>query len=550
MRKLKFFYSKLRQFHDFLFPIPWGFAYLSRALLYIAVLLSGSGVMADQRPVFNSGLLASPADFLKTKLLGDKPSSSLPPRLDLSSRMPPPGDQKQQASCVAWAVGYGARSYYLGLQGTDLHNKNQLPSPSYIYNQIKPSVPFGCETGSRIPDALSLLKSQGVATLGEFSYNPQVCNKKPDQSIKAAALRNVISDWKTIRSGDIAAVKAELYKGNPVMFAMWIDETFLGHFGDKTYVNRHIPLPLNGHAMIIVGYDDMRNAFKIFNSWGTGWGKGGMAWIDYETMRKRGSEFYVMEVKTAMPPAPEPVNTDQKVDPSPSPPSPNRPDEIYPKSKDIKEAANKIEVLSVGIDCGRIDSKIDNWGIVHLEGFMGKPDQLSKLTQAIMRIKGVRHVESAVRITPWPLCEAYLAMDSLPKSNKKIVPTVLDHPDNVLAVGDLFGIEVTAPKTSGYMYIAYLQSNGEAVKFYWGKSYTPGQIINISGPGYKVSAPTGKELLLVIASSKPLWEDEVNDSTKPDKKFLSLLRKGLHDLKPKEQARVNYGVVEILTQMP
>ena len=506
-------------------------------------------VMSADRPVFNSGLIATPAQLLKEIVPPKNVVGPLPPRVDLSSRMPPPGDQGSQGSCVAWAVGYGARSYYLGLNGTDLRNKNQLPSPAYIYNQIKAS-PMRCDLGSTIPDALSLLKNQGVATLGEFSYNERTCTKQPEANIKAMARRNVISDWKPISSNDLTAVKGELYKGNPVIFAMYVDDLFMKHFGEKTFVNRTVNPFWTGHAMVIVGYDDMRNAFKIYNSWGSTWGSGGMAWVDYETMRKRAMDFYVMKVNVPPPPSPDVMPPDGKVDPSPVPPSPPGPDEGIPKIKDVKEATKKIEILIAGVDCARIESTVDNWGIVHLSGFIGKQELLSKLISTILSLRGIRNVESSVRVTPWPLCEAYLAMDPVSKTNKKISASIVDHPDNVLAVGDLFGVEIKAPKNAGYLYVTYVQSNGQAVKFFWGKAYTPGQTISLGGPGYKISAPVGNELLLVIASAKPLWEDESPDVTKPDKQFLSALKKAMKDLKPGEQGKVNYAAVEILTQSP
>jgi len=39
---------------------------------------------------------------------------------------------------------------------------------------------------------------------------------------------------------------------------------------------------LGGHAVAIVGYDDSKQAFKIANSWGTGWGVNGYGWISYQ----------------------------------------------------------------------------------------------------------------------------------------------------------------------------------------------------------------------------------------------------------------------------
>lgn len=35
------------------------------------------------------------------------------------------------------------------------------------------------------------------------------------------------------------------------------------------------------HAMLVVGFSDSQNAFKVVNSWGTDWGNNGFVWIDY-----------------------------------------------------------------------------------------------------------------------------------------------------------------------------------------------------------------------------------------------------------------------------
>ena len=41
----------------------------------------------------------------------------LPERVDLGHRFPPAGHQGKQGSCVGWAVGYAARSYYVSGPG-------------------------------------------------------------------------------------------------------------------------------------------------------------------------------------------------------------------------------------------------------------------------------------------------------------------------------------------------------------------------------------------------------------------------------------------------
>ena len=37
-----------------------------------------------------------------------------------------------------------------------------------------------------------------------------------------------------------------------------------------------------GHAVLIVGYDDEKDAFKIVNSWGSDWGDEGYGWVSYD----------------------------------------------------------------------------------------------------------------------------------------------------------------------------------------------------------------------------------------------------------------------------
>ena len=49
--------------------------------------------------------------------------------------------------------------------------------------------------------------------------------------------------------------------------------------------------------MLVVGYDDDMNAFKVVNSWGKGWGNDGFVWIDYKAFKEAGdaiSDFQVL----------------------------------------------------------------------------------------------------------------------------------------------------------------------------------------------------------------------------------------------------------------
>jgi cathepsin L len=46
---------------------------------------------------------------------------------------------------------------------------------------------------------------------------------------------------------------------------------------------RSVPSGRSNHAVLIVGWDDSRQAFRIKNSWGEQWGHGGYAWVKYDS---------------------------------------------------------------------------------------------------------------------------------------------------------------------------------------------------------------------------------------------------------------------------
>ena len=49
------------------------------------------------------------------------------------------------------------------------------------------------------------------------------------------------------------------------------------------------------HAMVAVGFDDDRNAFRIQNSWGRGWGEGGYGWVGYDFWKRNVKVGFVIE---------------------------------------------------------------------------------------------------------------------------------------------------------------------------------------------------------------------------------------------------------------
>ena len=217
---------------------------------------------------------------------------------DLSDFLPQVGSQGKQGSCVAWAAGYYLKSFQENFE--DYNNGetfwNQAMSPAFVYNQIKVG---SCAEGSQIPDALDLILNTGIVDWEEMPYNSNECSTQPTTDQNILAVENKINSFSYL-DGDILfdQTKAFLLNDRPVLIAISIDNDFFGAFdanGDAVY--RNFNKVDGAHAMLVVGYDDTKNAFKVVNSWGVNWGNNGFVWIDYKAFQEVmdiNSEFKIL----------------------------------------------------------------------------------------------------------------------------------------------------------------------------------------------------------------------------------------------------------------
>lgn len=214
---------------------------------------------------------------------------ALPAAVDLSSEMPPVGNQGAQGSCVGWSVGYALRSYlnhYVTKSGYltgETVNNQAVFSPAFIYNQLN----GGKDEGSHISSALKLMLANGAATMADMPYSDKDYRTQPTTQVIGKAAGNKIKEFGRI-SLDLPAFKAFLANKNPIVIGAKVDanmtkltDKFDNEPGWRTYDAASVR---GGHAMVIVGYDDARQAFKVQNSWGSGWGNKGFFWMAYSLL--------------------------------------------------------------------------------------------------------------------------------------------------------------------------------------------------------------------------------------------------------------------------
>jgi C1A family cysteine protease len=116
------------------------------------------------------------------------------------------------------------------------------------------------------------------------SCYPYVAYKKSCSSSCSYVAR--ITSWAYISGSSsvptTSAIKQKIYDKGIVAAAVTADSYFQAYTGG-TYTRNNTGSP--NHAICLMGWDDSRGAWRLKNSWGTGWGESGFMWIKYGVSR-------------------------------------------------------------------------------------------------------------------------------------------------------------------------------------------------------------------------------------------------------------------------
>lgn len=209
---------------------------------------------------------------------------AIPPMVDLRSKCPSVYDQGELGSCTA-----------NGIAGAIQFIKPALmPSRLFIYyNERSIEGDVDQDAGAQIHDGIKSVQKQGVCAETEWPYAVADFRLKPTEKCYEDALVNVLTDFLSIDT--LGEIKQALANGNPVVFGMAVFPAFESPEVASSGV---VPMPaddeepIGGHCMLIVGYDDSKNAFIVRNSWGAAWGESGYCHIPYSYIQNYASDFW------------------------------------------------------------------------------------------------------------------------------------------------------------------------------------------------------------------------------------------------------------------
>ena len=234
---------------------------------------------------------------------------SLPTTYDISTQLyfPKVGNQGSQGSCAAWAATYYSYGYLEAKDNgwTDAKagtNLSHLMSPAWTFNRAN----AGGEEGSWMSDNIQIVIDWGVPSLATMPYDDSDALGwgSPD-AFREAPLHKATSyetDYFVTGDAAINKIKTWLSSDMPVSFALDADQ-YTGNLADNvlTAFEYEVPpvSPYYNHANTFVGYDDTKvtngeaGAFKVVNSWGTGFGSGGYYWLTYDAVKEIALKAYL-----------------------------------------------------------------------------------------------------------------------------------------------------------------------------------------------------------------------------------------------------------------
>ncbi|OGK12468.1 MAG: hypothetical protein A2W80_06625 [Candidatus Riflebacteria bacterium GWC2_50_8] len=285
-------------------------------LLIILVFASLTGAQAqirrDELSRLTGAQKMSPEEYLQIQqvkmvrsftTLSGKPALKLPKAVDLSAEFPPIQRQTDQ-SCMAWTNAYAIKSYHERLEHGWEYGPNHLFSPTFLFNLLYERDADGNYV--RDSEAMKFMVDEGAVPLSLFPYTPDDFTL-PSEELKKFALAFRALTYRRLQTNDLYILKAMLASGEPVALTIPIYQEILD-LSKKNPILRKIKSTeiLSTHDLVAVGYDDSKNAIRIYNSWGTGWADQGCGWLDYSLWN---NDFIMQATVTYDRPTPPEVAT-------------------------------------------------------------------------------------------------------------------------------------------------------------------------------------------------------------------------------------------------
>ena len=241
--------------------------------------------------------LPDPRDQIFKTPLSARLGIGMPNEVDLrSQRLPRVEDQSSEGSCTCNSGTSAVEevSIKLGHPVTEL-------SRNFAYYATRQWVEHVIgDQGAQIRDVMKALAKFGVCSEKTWPYDVNGYDKSPSPAaIKEAKQRVITQYW---RCPSLYSIKVCLAQGYPLVGGFTCFESLDSAAVVKTGI---VPYPtpnegcIGGHAVLFIGYSNIKQWLIFENSWGTVWGDKGYGYLPYRYLTNQlADDFWTVRMAT------------------------------------------------------------------------------------------------------------------------------------------------------------------------------------------------------------------------------------------------------------
>lgn len=184
-------------------------------------------------------------------------------------------NQGRTNSCTAHA---GTSAMELLLKEFKPAKAVELSRLFLYYNTRKLSNLQGKDGGAYVRDVVKSLEKFGCVPEELYPFDESKVQEEPPQNLYTKAKKYKIKRYLRVKD-----IRGALNDGIPVIIGatirrpiFYVKGPISSHVTYFSTANYNQAEKVGGHAMVVVGYDNIDNTYIITNSWGTAWGDNGL----------------------------------------------------------------------------------------------------------------------------------------------------------------------------------------------------------------------------------------------------------------------------------
>ncbi len=171
------------------------------------------------------------------------------------------------------------------------------------------------------------------------------------------------------------------------------------------------------------------------------------------------------------------------------------------------------------LSCASLTARRKTNSAVVVSGFVASYEDLGQLTSAIKQVGTVDNVLFSTEILPPPFCsflEVTAPLEQQNQAGQYGTRVALAGGGADLSEGDLLVIEATTPRFESYPYLFYIQNDGQVIHLLptaksAGDPVDAGARVVVGDSSaestYRVAGPFGRDLIVLVTSASPLFDD-------------------------------------------